>query len=52
MIAFIQWRRQIARGESPDTNAAPLFARISFAQAGLVILMVFAAAAMARGIGG
>jgi putative membrane protein len=52
MIAFIQWRRQIARGELPNTKAAPLFARVSFAQAGLVVLMVFVAAAMARGIGG
>lgn len=51
MIALIRWRRQVARGERPDTAAAPLLARISFAQAGLVILMVFLAAGVARGIG-
>jgi putative membrane protein len=41
----------VHRGELPDASAAPLLARISVAQAGLVILMVLAATAMARGIG-
>jgi putative membrane protein len=51
MITLIRWRRQVARGEQPDTSAAPLLARISLAQAGIVIVMVFLAAAMARGFG-
>jgi putative membrane protein len=51
MMTLIQWRRRVARGEQPDTHAAPVFARISFLQAGLVVLMVFAATAMARGYG-
>ena len=51
MITLIGWRRLVARAEQPDTSAALLLARISFAQAGLVILMVFLAAGMARGIG-
>jgi putative membrane protein len=51
MIALIQWRRQIGRGEVPDTRAAARFARISFLQATLVVLMVLAATAMARGYG-
>ena len=51
MVTLIGWRRQVARGEQPDTSAAPLLGRISFAQAGLVILMVFLAAGMARGYG-
>jgi putative membrane protein len=51
MVTLIGWRRQVARGEQPDTSAAPLLARISFAQAGLVIVMVFLAAGMARGYG-
>jgi putative membrane protein len=51
MVTLIRWRRQVAQGKLPDTRAAPLLARISFLQAGLVVLMVFAAAAMARGIG-
>jgi putative membrane protein len=51
MITLIGWRRQLARGEQPDTSGAPRLARISFAQAGIVIVMVFLAAAMARGYG-
>lgn len=51
MITLIGWRRQVARGEQPDTRRARLLARISFAQAGIVIVMVFLAVAMARGYG-
>ena len=51
MITLIQWRRQVMRGELPVTGIAPALARISFAQAVLVILMVFLASAMARGYG-
>jgi putative membrane protein len=51
MITLIAWRRRVARGEQPDTRAAPLLARLSFAQAGIVVLVVFLAAAMARGYG-
>jgi putative membrane protein len=51
MITLIRWRMTVSRGEAPDTRAAPLLARISFVQAWLIVLMVFAAAAMARGMG-
>ena len=51
MITLIRWRGAVARGERPDTSAAPSLARVSLAQAVLVILMVLAATAMARGIG-
>ena len=51
MITLISWRRAASRGQTPDTSSARLLARISFVQAGLVVLMVFAATAMARGIG-
>jgi putative membrane protein len=51
MVTLIRWRKTVARGEAPDTSTAPLLARISFVQAGLIVLMVFAAAAMARGMG-
>jgi putative membrane protein len=51
MLTLIGWRRSLARGEQPDTRAAPVLARISFAQAGIVAVMVFLAAAMARGYG-
>jgi putative membrane protein len=49
MITLIKWRRQVMAGGSPVTRAAPALSRISFAQAGLVVLMVFLASAMARG---
>jgi putative membrane protein len=51
MLALIRWRVAIKRGERPDTRAAPRFAWISFLQAGLVVLMVLLATAMARGYG-
>jgi putative membrane protein len=52
MITLIRWRTRVGRGELPDTRLAPLLARISFIQAGIVVLMVFAATAMARGLYG
>ena len=51
MIALIRWRVAVARGAVPDTRAASRFARTSFVQALLVVLMVLAATAMARGYG-
>ena len=51
MITLIRWRAAVARGQTPDTRVAGLLARISFVQAGLIVLMVFAATAMARGVG-
>lgn len=51
MVLLIRWRVRLARGEQPDTRAAPALARISFIQAVLVVLMVLAAAGMARGYG-
>jgi putative membrane protein len=51
MITLIGWRRRVARGEQPDISAAPLLARISFAQAGIAIVITFLAVGMARGYG-
>ena len=51
MVALIRWRAAVARGAVPDTRAASRFARTSFVQAVLVVLMVLAATAMARGYG-
>jgi putative membrane protein len=51
MITLIKWRRQVMAGGFPVTRVAPALARISFAQAVLVVLMVFLAAGMARGYG-
>jgi putative membrane protein len=49
MTTLIRWRVGLARRESIDLSSARTLARISEIQAGLVILMVFAATAMARG---
>jgi putative membrane protein len=51
MITLVRWRRAVAEGRQPDTAAAPRLALISFWQGGLVVVMVFLAAAMARGLG-
>jgi len=50
MVTLIRWRPLVARGASPDTGAAVTIARISYLQALLLIGMVFAATAMARGL--
>ncbi len=51
MLTLMRWRREIARGIPPNTTSAPRIARLSYAEALLVVLMVIAATAMARGIG-
>ncbi|MBA3346509.1 MAG: DUF2214 family protein [Gemmatimonadales bacterium] len=51
MIALGGWRTRTRRGEPVDTRLAGRFARVSYVQAGLVVLMVLAATAMARGYG-
>ena len=56
MMTLIRWRIAAGRGEGarfsgPGAAAARRIALISYAQAALVVAMVFAAAAMARGYG-
>ncbi len=51
MITLMRWRRVVGRGDVPDTNVARGLARTSFLQATLVVLMVLAATALARGYG-
>jgi putative membrane protein len=46
-----RWRRLARAGQPIDTAAGERLAKISFVQAWLVVLMVLAATAMARGIG-
>jgi putative membrane protein len=50
MVTLMRWRRG-GGGALPSATAAATIARISWLQAGLVIMMVFAATAMARGYG-
>jgi putative membrane protein len=51
MITLMHWRVAVATGKAVDLRRAPAIATISLVQTGLVVLMVFAATAMARGIG-
>lgn len=51
MRAFIRWRHALRRNEKPDTTRAAEFATRGTVQAGLIVAMVFAATAMARGLG-
>jgi putative membrane protein len=51
MMNLVRWRVQLAKGQTPDTRLAGRFATISYVQVGLVLLMVLAATAMARGLG-
>ncbi|MGH7507977.1 MAG: DUF2214 family protein [Gemmatimonadales bacterium] len=51
MVGLIRWRTALRRGEAPGLGPAQRWARISRVQAGLVILMLLAATAMARGLG-
>ncbi len=55
MITLIRWRRALGGGNSPETvvdvAAARRIAIISHIQATVVIMMVFAGVAMARGYG-
>ncbi|MBI4502239.1 MAG: DUF2214 family protein [Gemmatimonadetes bacterium] len=51
MITFIRWRMHSAKGATIDTSPARKLALVSTVQAALVLLMVLAATAMARGLG-
>jgi putative membrane protein len=49
MVTLLKWRIALKRRTTLDTSHAAGFARTSMIQAGLVVLMVLAATAMARG---
>jgi putative membrane protein len=51
MITLIKWRGIVRRGGVPETSHARTFSRISALQAALLVVMVLAATAMARGLG-
>ena len=52
MVTLVRWRLALARGTAVNASAAPALARVSLVQAVLILAMVFAASAMARGVGG
>jgi putative membrane protein len=51
IVVLMRWRIRARRGEGIDTSSAAALARISFLQAGLIVVMVLLATAMARGYG-
>ncbi|MGH7672112.1 MAG: DUF2214 family protein [Gemmatimonadales bacterium] len=50
MVTLIRWRIRAAKGDGIDTSPARGMALVSDVQAGLVVLMVLTATALARGI--
>ena len=51
MVTFIRWRVARGRGLWPDTSRAQALYVINHVQMGLVVVIVFIASFMARGIG-
>ena len=50
MLTLVRWRAALGRGAAVDTSGAALLARINTVEMVLVLLIPFAAAAMARGL--
>lgn len=50
MVTFIRWRAANAAGRAPDTSSARLLTRLNDLEVVLVVLIVFVAAMMARGL--
>lgn len=50
MITLVRWRMANGRKHPVDLGRAPLLARLSLAQVPLLLLMVFMATALARGL--
>jgi putative membrane protein len=50
MVTFIGWRQAHRRGTRVDTSGARVFFHLNHVQLALVIVMVFVASAMARGL--
>jgi putative membrane protein len=51
MLGLVRWRLALRAQTPPELGAARVYARIGHLQAVLMIVMVFAASGMARGIG-
>jgi putative membrane protein len=50
MVTLARWRRQHRRGAPVDTGRAPLLFQLNHVQLALVVVIVFVASAMARGL--
>lgn len=51
MITFIRWRIRLGRGLRVDTSVAPRLYTLNHIELALVVVMVFVASLMARGVG-
>jgi putative membrane protein len=51
MLTFIRWRVQLGRGQAVDTSPARALYTLNHVQLAIVVVMVFVASLMARGIG-
>ena len=51
MVTLIQWRNKKRKNETIDLSSAPRLALLSHIELGLIVIIVFLATAMARGIG-
>lgn len=51
MITFIRWRIQLGRGATVDTGVAPALYTHNHIELAIVVVMVFVASLMARGVG-
>ena len=51
MITFIRWRRKLGRGETVDTGPARALYTLNHVELAVVVVMVFVASMMARGVG-
>jgi putative membrane protein len=51
MTTFLRWRAQLRRSQTPDTSRARALYVVGHVEMALVVLIVFVASFMARGIG-
>jgi putative membrane protein len=51
MITFIRWRIKLGRRETVDTSVAPSLYTLNHIELAFVVVMVFVASLMARGVG-
>ena len=51
MVTFLRWRVRLGRGEQPDTSGARALYTLNHIEMALVVVMVFVASLMARGVG-
>jgi putative membrane protein len=51
MITFIRWRIKLGRGKTVDTSVGPSLYTLNHIELAIVVVMVFVASLMARGVG-